>query len=137
MEGKVVIGWREKIELPDFGIHLKAKIDTGAKSSSLDVSEIQRDGERVSFKVHVSRKKESILDARMPIHRITNVKSSNGKSQERYVVLMQMLMGGVQKEIEVTLTCRKNMLHRMLLGREALRNDFLIDAGLNHLTSIL
>ena len=131
---KVIIGWREWIELPDFEIKLKAKIDTGAKSSSLDVVSVNRKDNLVYFTASLSRKKNELIDLVLPLHRMTFVKSSNGISQERYFVLMTIVMGGVKKDIEVSLACRKHMLHRMLLGREALQDDFLIDSGLDHLT---
>ena len=131
---KVVIGWREWIKLPEWGIRIKAKIDTGAKSSSLDVLSIKRVGDDVHYTVRLSRVKENTMDIVSPIHRMTTVKSSNGEKQNRYFVMMPVIIGGIQKSIEVSLTCRKNMLHRMLLGREALKDDFLIDAGVDHQT---
>ena len=131
---KVIIGWREWIELPEWKTRLKAKIDTGAKSSSLDVVLVKRVDDNIHYTVRLSRKKDATLDVISPLHRMTLVKSSNGQSQERYFVMMPIVMGGVHKEIEVSLACRKHMLHRMLLGREALQDDFLIDAGVDHLT---
>ena len=131
---KVIIGWREWITIPQLDIRLKAKIDTGAKSSSLDVANIERVGDDVHYTIRLSRKMNKTLDLVSPIHRTTKVKSSNGLSNERYFVLMTIIMGGIEKEIEVSLACRKNMLHRMLLGREALKNHFLIDSGVDHLT---
>jgi len=131
---KVIIGWREWIEIPEWNVKLKAKIDTGAKSSSIDVKDLRREGEQLFFTVCLSRKRDKDIEVTSTIHRSTLVKSSNGISQERHFIKLRMIMGGVEKNIEVSLACRKNMLHRMLLGREALQNDFLIDSGLDHLT---
>lgn len=131
---KVVIGWREWIELPDWGIRLKAKIDTGAKSSSLDVVAVKRVENDLHYTVRLSRKKTHTLDVVSPLHRMTIVKSSNGQRQERYFIMLPIVLGGISKNIEVSLACRKNMLHRMLLGREALQEHYLIDAGVDHLT---
>lgn len=131
---KVVIGWREWIELPDWGIRLKAKIDTGAKSSSLDVVAVKRVENDLHYTVRLSRKKTHTLDVVSPLHRMTIVKSSNGQRQERYFIMLPIILGGISKNIEVSLACRKNMLHRMLLGREALQEHYLIDAGVDHLT---
>ena len=131
---KVVIGWREWIKIPEWDLKIKAKIDTGAKSSSLDVLSIERKGDEVHCTVRLSRKKDNTFNFVSPIHRVTTVKSSNGEKQERYFVMLPIILGGVKKEIEVSLTCRKNMLHRMLLGREALKDHFLVDAGVDHLT---
>lgn len=133
---KVVIGWREWIDLPDWGLRLKAKIDTGAKSSSLDVVSVKRVENDIHYTVRLSRKKSHTLDVVSPLHRMTTVKSSNGQRQERYFVLLPIVLAGIRKNIEVSLACRKNMLHRMLLGREALQEHFLIDAGADHLTVV-
>ncbi|MCM8536537.1 MAG: RimK/LysX family protein [Lentisphaeraceae bacterium] len=133
---KVIIGWREWIDLPEWGLRLKAKIDTGAKSSSLDVVAVKRVENNIHYTVRLSRKKSHTLDVVSPLHRMTIVKSSNGQRQERYFVLLPIVLGGIAKNIEVSLACRKNMLHRMLLGREALQEHFLIDAGVDHLTVV-
>lgn len=134
-EKPVVIGWREKVRLPSWGLRLNAKVDTGARSSSIDVSELEdlEDG-RVRFKVRLSRRRDSVREVEARVHRRTRVKSSNGQVQERVVVRTTLELAGVRKKILVTLTCRKKMLHRMLLGREALADDFLISAGVDHLT---
>jgi hypothetical protein len=132
----VRIGWREWVDLPDWGVTLKAKIDTGAKSSSLDVTRIEHiTPTRVRFDIHRSRKKTNLVTVEADIHKETRVRSSNGQMQERIVVRTRMILGGVEKEILVTLTSRRKMLHRMLLGREALRDDFLIEAGTDHLAT--
>lgn len=130
---KVVIGWREWITIPGWDVRLKAKIDTGAKSSSLDVISVKRVEDNIHYTVRLSRKKNHTLDVVSPLHRVTTVKSSNGQKQDRYFVMLPIILGEIRKEIEVSLACRKNMLHRMLLGREALQEHFLIDAGVDHL----
>jgi ribosomal protein S6--L-glutamate ligase len=132
----VHIGWREWVELPDWGLTLKAKIDTGAKSSSLDVTRITHlDDQRIQFDIHQYRKKIKVVTVEATIYKVTRVRSSNGQMQERFVVQTPMILGGVKKDILITLTSRRKMLHRMLLGREALQNDFLIDAGVDHLAT--
>lgn len=132
----VRIGWREWVELPEWDLSLKAKIDTGAKSSSLDVAHIEHlPGDRVRFDIHRYRKKEKVVTVEADIHRQIRVRSSNGHMQERIVVRTPLLLAGVRKDILVTLTGRRKMLHRMLLGREALRDDFLIEAGTDHIAT--
>ncbi len=133
---KVVIGWREWITIPAWDIRLKAKIDTGAKSSSLDVISVKRVDDNIHYTVRLSRKKNHTLDVVSPLHRVTTVKSSNGQKQDRYFVMLPIVLGTIHKEIEVSLACRKNMLHRMLLGRGALQDHFLIDAGVDHLVDL-
>lgn len=133
---KVSIGWREWVELPDWGLTLKAKIDTGAKSSSLDVENIRHlPGNQVRFDIHQRRKTDLVRTVDAEILRETRVRSSNGVQQERIVVKTTLSLAGVKKDILVTLTSRRKMLHRMLLGREALANDFLIDAGVDHVAT--
>jgi len=131
---RTVIGWREWVELPDWGLRVKAKIDTGARSSSIDVTRIKHlPSGRVRFEVRPLRKAGKTRAVEADILKSTRVKSSNGQVQERIVVRTTLRLAGVEKAIHVTLTCRRKMLHRMLLGREALGGDFLIDAGADHL----
>ena len=136
MSSKTLIGWREWIELPEWGVRLKAKIDTGAKSSSLDVENITLLPEgRISFHIHKKRKTDNVIPVETDVIRTINVRSSNGKTQTRYVVRTTMQLCGVEKPILITLASRRRMIHRMLLGREALSDDFLIDASADHLVS--
>ena len=136
MTDKTLIGWREWIELPEWGVRLKAKIDTGAKSSSLDVENIQvLPEDRIFFNIHKKRKTDKVIPVETELVRTINVRSSNGKTQTRYVVSTPMRLCGVEKPILITLASRRRMIHRMLLGREALSDDFLIDAGADHLVS--
>jgi hypothetical protein len=133
---KVAIGWREWIELPDWGLKLKAKMDTGAKSSSLDVEQLEfLPGNRVRFGIHQLRKSDCIKMVESDLFSTTKVRSSNGHSQTRLVVKTRMRLAGIEKEILITLTNRRKMLHRILLGREALQDHFLIDAGVDHVVT--
>lgn len=131
---RVQIGWREWIELPDWDLKLKAKMDTGAKSSSLDVEQMEYLSEnRIRFGVHQRRKTDLIKWVESDIYSTTKVRSSNGQAQNRIVVKTRIRLAGIEKEILVNLTNRRKMLHRILLGREALQDHFLIDAGVDHL----
>jgi hypothetical protein len=133
---KVQIGWREWVDLPDWGLRLKAKIDTGARSSSLDVENIERlDDRRIRFDVHQLRKTDLVKTVEAEILRESKVRSSNGQTQKRFVVKTRIRLAGIEKDIHITLSSRRKMLHRMLLGREALKDYFLIDAGADHLVS--
>ncbi len=126
-------GWREWVALPDLGIDwIKAKIDTGARTSSLhayDLREFEREGEEwVRFTVRPWQ--ESQADAvrvEFPVHDRRAVRSSSGHAQERIVV--QLVIRLVDREVlsEVTLSRRDEMGFRMLIGREALRNGFIVD----------
>lgn len=126
-----VIGLREWVALPTLGVAgLRAKIDTGASTSSLHATEIEpfeRDGEKwVRFNAHLGtvvqlrhRRCEALLVARKTI------KSSNGHAQVRYVIRTTLALGDRVWPVEFTLACRKSMRYRMLLGSKAL-----IDGGL-------
>ena len=128
---KLTIGWREMISIPEWGItKLRAKIDTGARSSAIDVasSEILPKG-RVRFEVVLDRKKKDrkrIIEA--SISRRTSIRSSTGETRDRLMVLVEVKIGPILKPVEFSLVCRKNMLCRALLGRRALENDFLVDS---------
>ena len=131
-----VIGWREWIALPDLGIKfIKAKIDTGARSSSLhafDVETFEHDDGRewVRFKVNpVQRREDYEITAAAPVFDTRSIRSSSGETQVRPVIKTPIRMLGQSIEIELTLADRNKMGFRMLLGREAFRRRFLIDPG--------
>ena len=130
-----VIGWREWVGLPDLGIKaIKAKVDTGARSSSLhafDVQELSRDGVTwVRFQIHpVQRSRDRAVTAEVPVFAFRSVRSSSGKAAIRPVIITNVLVLGVTWPIELTLANRDEMGFRMLLGREACRQRFLVDAG--------
>lgn len=127
-----VIGYREYVDLPDWGIQrVKAKADTGARSSAIDVAELVEldGGERVRFDVAVSRAhRHRRITIEAPVVRRTTVRSSMGHAQPRLTVRTTLRIGPVEKSIEVGLVCRKTMICRMLLGRLALAGDFLVDS---------
>jgi hypothetical protein len=130
-----VIGWREWVALPDLGIRrIKAKIDTGARSSSLhafDVKTIHRDGQtRVRFRVHpLQRDLRRSVACEADVLEYRWVRSSTGHAQRRPVIVTTMEVIGEVRPIELTLANRDEMGFRMLLGREAIRARFWVDAG--------
>jgi hypothetical protein len=130
-----VIGWREWVGLPDLGITtVKAKVDTGARSSSLhayDLEEFECDGQRlVRFKVHpIQRKTDQVVEAVAEVLEYRSVRSSSGKAALRPVIITNVALLGEMWSVELTLANRDEMGFRMLLGREAFRGRFLVDAG--------
>jgi len=136
---KPVIGWREGIALPQLGIEqIKAKIDTGARSSALHAYDVQvfRDNgvEMVRFKVHpIQRDTESEIVAEAPLADQRWVKSSHGRETLRPMIETEVVMMGQRWPIELTLVNRDAMGFRMLLGRQALRGRFAIDPGRSYL----
>ncbi len=130
---KLVIGWREWVSLPDLGVdRIKAKIDTGARSSSLhayDVEVYRRRGvEHVRFKLHPTQRstRETVRAEALLVDRRV-VRSSGGHETLRPVIETMMELGGRRWPIEVTLVNRDAMGFRMLLGRQGLRGRTMID----------
>jgi len=134
-ESKPIIGWREWVGLPDLGIkRVKAKVDTGARSSSLhafDVHMFTRGGRRyVRFKVHPMQHDSHVTnDCETELHDERWIKSSNGVKQHRPVIRVSIQFGQESWPIDLTLTSRDVMGFRMLLGREAIRPRFAVDPG--------
>lgn len=124
------VGWREHVGLPDWGIRrVKAKIDTGARTSAIHVGEIEEmpDG-RLRFEVVTrTRPRERTVWVEAEPVRTSVVRPSTGRRQERHVVRTTMRLGGRDREIEIGLVCRKHMLCRMLVGRAALEGMYLVD----------
>ena len=130
--GLTVIGWREPIALPDWGIaSIKTKIDTGARTSAIHVDNInQISDRRVRFDVVLHPRKaskEHLVAVETDIVRVSRVRLTSGHIQERLVVATTMLLAGLRRQIELSLVCRHGMLCRLLLGRAAVRGLFLID----------
>lgn len=126
------IGWRELVDLPDLGLRgLPAKIDTGARTSSLHATileEFARHGERfVRFEVqwgdHVRQVCEAVhIDWR-------GITSSNGETQRRMIVKTPLRIGTLTFRAEISLADRSDMRFPMLIGRSSLRRRFVVDSG--------
>ena len=124
------IGWRERVDLPVWGLAgVRAKIDTGARTSVIDVAEIEYlDEGHVRFEVvwrQTPERQTKWIEAEAV--RTSRVKPSTGELQERVVCKTLLRVGEIEREIEVGLVCRKNMRCRMLIGRRALDGLFLVD----------
>jgi hypothetical protein len=132
---KKIIGWREWLTLGDLKIQkIKAKIDTGARTSSLhaiDLEFYKRNGnEFVKFKVQSDQGKISkVVNCRAKVLEYRKIKSSNGQTEIRPVILTSVEVLGEKWPIEVTLTNRHEMGFRMLLGRASIKGKFLVDTG--------
>lgn len=132
---KAVIGWREWVSLPDLAIaHIKAKVDTGAKTSALHafyVRPFERDGMPwVRFGVHpLQSSLEEVIECEAPVKDVRRVTDSGGHAELRPVIETTLVLQGETRLIELTLTDRENMMFRMLLGRSALKRRFVVDSG--------
>ena len=129
----ITVGWREWVLLPDLGLPgIKAKIDTGARTSCLhafSVEPFEKNGsEWVRFGIHPHQNdtdteiysEAEVTDKRM-------VSDSGGHKEERYVIMTDLVMAEQRWPVEITLTNRDTMLFRMLLGRTAMENKIIIN----------
>jgi hypothetical protein len=133
-----LLGWREWLALPDLGIAaVRAKVDTGARSSALhvDVCEIfHRDGvEFVRFLIDTGAPGAKARAAEAPVFDRRRVTDSGGHTSERIFIRTVLQLAGESWPAEINLTQRRNMLFPMLLGRTALDGRFLVDPSASFL----
>ena len=119
---RVLIGWNEYVEIPDWGIRrLRAKVDTGARSSALhveNIEELPRGG--VQFDVGPNReKRDRRVHVATRITRRGRVRSSTGHYETCVFVMAPVQIGPIERQVEVSLVDREKMIFRMLLGRTA------------------
>jgi hypothetical protein len=136
-----LIGWREWIALPDLEVSaIKAKIDTGARTSSLhafDVSEFRR-GKSVWLRFSIAPTQRSLSNrivTEAPLVEYRSVRSSSGHQSHRPVIRTTIQLGDMTWSTEITLSSRDEMGFRMLIGRQTLANRFMVDSGKSFLAS--
>lgn len=139
---KTVVGWREWVGLPELGIDsIKAKVDTGARTSALhafDLKAQQEDGVyRVQFSVHpIQENNTTVIACEAGVHDERWVRDSGGHRELRYVIKTLLTIDGRSWPIEVTLTNRDTMGFRMLLGRTAMDERLIVDPSQSFLTNL-
>lgn len=137
----LTVGWKEYLALPELGVsRLKAKVDTGARTSTLHVDslavlEVLPDGiELVEIVVSPDRRRPEVqVRAQARVLKRMRVVDSGGHPEVRPVVETELMLGPVRKRILLTLTNRSGMLFRMILGRKALEGDFRVDVAHKYL----
>ena len=140
LHGKITLGWREWVALPDLSIKkIKAKIDTGARTSALHAFRLdtfKENGQlKVSFSVHPKQRQTIITkDCMADVIDYRWVSDSGGHREQRYVIHTTLVIGKIPQVIELTLTNRDDMKFRLLLGRTALSSNYLIDPEKSYLT---
>ena len=135
----LLVGWKEYVDFPDWGVQrVKAKVDTGARTSALDVArchlEHRSDGLFARLELVLNRRRpDRLVAVETPVLRMVWVKNSGGSREERPLIETTLRLGTVEKRIRLTVTDRSHMLIPMLLGREALAGSFVVDAGHKYL----
>ena len=130
-----ILGWREWVALPELGIdRIKAKVDTGARTSALhafDVELDESDGTKiVRFKIHPKQRDlDFVIECSAPLLEEREVRDSGGHSEMRYVIETQIAFGSTMRTAEVTLTNRDSMGFRMLIGRTVMKGHYLVNPG--------
>jgi len=131
------LGWREWLALPTLGIGaIKAKLDTGARTSSLCVvsaETFERDGRlQVRFVVRPRRRGGRVVTCEAPVIDCRPVTDSGGHTSERWFVRTEIVLASERFEADINLTDRRAMLFPLLLGRSALDGRFRIDPALSY-----
>lgn len=135
------IGWREWVSLPELHIFkIKAKVDTGARTSALHAFSLKPFSEngnpKISFDIHpFQHDTQSIITCVADVVDRRLVTDSGGHEEERFVIKTPITIAGQTWSIEITLTERENMLFRMLLGRSALRKHFIVNPARSFVTT--
>jgi hypothetical protein len=127
----LVAGWIENVSIFPGNLKIKAKLDTGAKNSSLnakDIKEFERDGEKwVGFKLKNWKGRTEKFEAR--VIRTATIKQHETESVTRPVIRLGICLGNIYKEVEVNLQDRSKFNYQMLIGRSYLRKSILIDSS--------
>ena len=139
--GVLMLGWREWVALPNLGLpRIKAKIDTGARTSALHAfqvdSFVKRNEEWVRFKIHPKQRRddiETVCESVIKDRRV--VRDSGGHEELRIVIETLLTIGAAGWPIEITLTARDDMRFRLLLGRTAIRHRVTVDPSRSYLAS--
>lgn len=137
-ESKQVSGWIEKVSVIDHKFVLPAKIDTGARNSSIHAENYKiyskQGKDWVRFSIRTKNYGSKLID--QPVKRFTKIKQKNNKpSKQRPVIVLAVCLGNVYKEVEVNLVDRANFNYPMLIGRSFLAGSFVVDSGEKFLTT--
>jgi hypothetical protein len=135
-----MIGWKEYVEFPDWGIRkVKAKIDTGARTSALDVAgyELHPDeqgGLVVELRLALNRKRpEKVIVVQVPVLALVTVRNTSGSPEQRPLIETTLKLGPVSKRVRLTVANRSRMRFPMILGRKALESDFVVNVSQKYL----
>ena len=138
MTPKIVLGWREWVALPVLGLGaIRAKVDSGARSSALHVDVqwrfVEAGAPWVGFRLTPGDANGAAVDCQAPVSDEREVTDSGGRRSLRLFVRTPLLLAGVEREIELNLCDRRGMLFPMLLGRSAMARAFTVDPARSYL----
>jgi len=138
VRAKTIIGWRECVGLPTLGVGaVKAKIDTGARTSALHAFNVRRfkrgEEDWVRFTLHpVRKRRHPQIRCEAKVSDVREVTSSNGTRERRIFIKTSVQLGPYKVPVELSLSNRDEMGYRMLLGRQALRRRFIVDSAISY-----
>jgi hypothetical protein len=123
------IGWVENVRIFPGELQFKAKMDTGAYNSSINaknIIEFEREGE-TWIRFDIVNKNQVSATIELPLVKEVTIKKHFGEKQRRYAVILGVCLGKTYKETQVSLVDREGFLYAMLIGRNFLRGDFVVD----------
>ena|SRR5271156_3411287 len=136
----VVIGWKEFVDFPEWHLHaIKAKIDTGARTSALGVTsyelrEADGAGLVAELRLALDRKRpERLTRIQTPVLKMVVVRNSGGTPEQRPLIEAEIRLGQVSRRVHLTVANRAAMRFRMILGRKALEGAFVVDVSRKYL----
>jgi hypothetical protein len=136
----LMVGWREYVDFPDWSIRrVKAKIDTGARTSALDAAGYELrpgDGEVLvaALRLALDRKHlDRVRVIHVPVVAMVAVRNTSGVFEQRPLIETTIRLGPVSKRVQLTITNRADMRFPMILGRRALQHDFIVDVSRQYL----
>ena len=135
-QNKQAVGWVERVCIYPGGLVFRAKLDTGAKNSSLNAShitEFKRDGEQwVRFQI--TDLHDNTVTIERKVHRVAKIKNNHGRPQERLAVLLGICLGNSYREAEVNLVDRSSFNYQILIGRSFMRGNVMVDPSKKYTT---
>ena len=136
----VVVGWKEQVDFPDWAMRrVKVKIDTGARTSALDVisyelRSVPGQGMIAELRLALNRQRpDRVKIVEVPVLGMVVVSNSSGMREQRPLIETTIRLGNVTKRIRLTVTNRHSMRFPVILGRKALEGDFLVDVSRKYL----